>query len=145
MNTMKSINPATGALTREFPELTDAELEQKLVKATRAFRTHRRTSFADRAQHMLRAAEILEAEKRQLGELMVQEMGKTIGAAIAEAEKCALGCRYYAEHAEEFLADEPVKTDAKQSFIHYQPLGPILAIMPWNFPSGRCSGLRRRR
>jgi succinate-semialdehyde dehydrogenase/glutarate-semialdehyde dehydrogenase len=131
---MKSINPATGAVIAEFDELTDAELEEKLNNAVKAFRKHRRTSFAKRAGHMLRAAEILEAEKHELGKLMVLEMGKTIAAAIAEAEKCALGCSYYAQNAEAFLADEPVKTDAVRSFIHYQPIGAILAIMPWNFP-----------
>jgi succinate-semialdehyde dehydrogenase/glutarate-semialdehyde dehydrogenase len=72
-------------------------------------------------------------------------MGKTIASAVAEVKKCALVCRYYAENAQRFLADEHVQTDADESFVRYQPLGPILAVMPWNFPSGRCSALRRRR
>ena len=134
MGTMKSINPATGAVIREFPELSDAELEKKVALAADAFRKHRRTNFAERAQLMFHAAEILEKDKQHLGKLMVSEMGKTIGSAVAEAEKCALGCRYYAQHAEAFLADEHVKTDAVNSFIRYQPIGVVLAIMPWNFP-----------
>jgi succinate-semialdehyde dehydrogenase/glutarate-semialdehyde dehydrogenase len=83
---------------------------------------------------MRRAADLLENEKGRWGELMTLEMGKTIGAAVAEAEKCAWVCRYYADHAERFLADEPVSTDASRSFVAYEPLGAVLAIMPWNFP-----------
>ena len=98
------------------------------------FRSYQRTSFAQRAGMMLRAAEILEADKHSLGRLMTIEMGKPLKAAVEEATKCAWACRYYAEHAEAFLADEDVATNARRSYIHYQPLGPILAVMPWNFP-----------
>jgi succinate-semialdehyde dehydrogenase/glutarate-semialdehyde dehydrogenase len=83
---------------------------------------------------MLRAAEILETEKQEFGRLMTTEMGKPLAAAISEAEKCALVCRYYAENAEKHLADELVQTNAKQSYVRFQPLGPVLAVMPWNFP-----------
>src|SRR5260221_13481839 len=83
---------------------------------------------------MVRAAEILESDKESFGKLMTQEMGKTLRAAVQEAEKCAFGCRYYAENGERFLADEEAKTSASRSFVRYQPLGPVLAIMPWNFP-----------
>ncbi len=127
-------NPATGEVLKSFEPLTAAQIEQKLELASSAFRTHRRTSFADRASKMLHAAEILEKEKDECAHLMTLEMGKPLNAAVAEALKCATGCRYYAENAEKFLADEIVETGAKRSFIRYLPIGPILAIMPWNFP-----------
>jgi succinate-semialdehyde dehydrogenase/glutarate-semialdehyde dehydrogenase len=129
-----TINPATGEVVKTFDPLTDAQIEQKLQLAASAFRTHRKTSFADRASKMLRAAEILEKEKDECAHLMTLEMGKPLKAAVAEALKCATGCRYYAENAEKFLQDEVVETGAKRSFIRYLPIGPILAIMPWNFP-----------
>ncbi|HSL69274.1 MAG TPA: NAD-dependent succinate-semialdehyde dehydrogenase [Longimicrobiales bacterium] len=131
---MKSINPATGEVMREFAEHTDAELEYKLARAHDAYRTYRRTTFKQRSEWLLRAADILEQEKHAFGRLMTLEMGKTIGAAVAEAEKSAWGCRYYAENAESFLADQHVRTTAADSFVVYQPIGAILAIMPWNFP-----------
>jgi succinate-semialdehyde dehydrogenase/glutarate-semialdehyde dehydrogenase len=127
-------NPTTGEVVKTFEPLTTAQIEQKLQLAASAFRTHRRTSFADRASKMLRAAEILEKERDECAHLMTLEMGKPLKAAVAEALKCATGCRYYAENAEKFLADEIVETGAKRSFIRYLPIGPILAIMPWNFP-----------
>jgi succinate-semialdehyde dehydrogenase / glutarate-semialdehyde dehydrogenase len=131
---MKSVNPATGELLESFEPITDAEIDERLGRAWEGFLAHRRTSFAERAERMIRAAEILEAEKAELGRTMTLEMGKPIGAAVAEAEKCAWVCRYYAEHAERFLADEEVESGARRSFIRYQPLGPVLAVMPWNFP-----------
>src|SRR5467141_1362654 len=127
-------NPTTGEVVKSFEPLTSAQIEQKLQLAASAFRTHRRTSFADRATKMMRVAEILEKEKDECAHLMTLEMGKPLKAAVAEALKCATGCRYYAENAEKFLADEIVETGAKRSFIRYLPIGPILAIMPWNFP-----------
>jgi succinate-semialdehyde dehydrogenase / glutarate-semialdehyde dehydrogenase len=129
-----TINPATGETLRSFAPLTDDELEARLHCAADAFRRHRRTSFAERRRLMLEAAKILDAEKETLGRLMVTEMGKPLKAAIEEAAKCALGCRYYAEHAERFLADEVIETSASKSWVAYQPIGPVLAIMPWNFP-----------
>jgi succinate-semialdehyde dehydrogenase/glutarate-semialdehyde dehydrogenase len=132
--TMASVSPFTGELLREFEQHSDEVLEQKLQLAAERFRTHRDTPFAERARMMLRAAEILESEKQKFGELMVREMGKPLKAAIQEAEKSALGCRYYAENAERFLAREEAHTSATRSFVLYQPLGPVLAIMPWNFP-----------
>jgi succinate-semialdehyde dehydrogenase / glutarate-semialdehyde dehydrogenase len=131
---ISSINPATGKTLQKFEETTDAELEIKLGRAVNAFHVHRKTSFADRAEKMRKAAEILERDKRAYGQMMTEEMGKTFKSAIAEAEKCALACRYYAEHAAEFLKDEPVKTEASSSYIRYLPIGPVLAVMPWNFP-----------
>jgi len=129
-----TINPATGELIKTFEPLSSPEIEQKLQLAASAFRVHRRTSFGDRSAKMMRAAEILEKEKDECARLMTLEMGKPIKAAVAEALKCATGCRYYAENAERFLADEVVETGAKRSFIRYLPIGPILAVMPWNFP-----------
>jgi succinate-semialdehyde dehydrogenase/glutarate-semialdehyde dehydrogenase len=127
-------NPATGEVLKTFEPLTNRQIEQKLQLAASAFQTHRWTSFADRASKMMRAADILEKEKDECAHLMTLEMGKPLKAAVAEALKCATGCRYYAENAEKFLADEIVETSAKRSFIRYLPIGPVLAIMPWNFP-----------
>ena len=127
-------NPATGELIKTFEPLSATQIKQKLELATSAFRVHCRTPFADRAAKMARAAEILEKEKDECARLMTLEMGKPIKAAVAEALKCATGCRYYAENAERFLADEVVETSARRSFIRYLPIGPILAVMPWNFP-----------
>jgi len=129
-----SINPATGETVREFSALSAQQIEQKLQLAADVFRTYRRTPFADRARMMLRAAEILESEKQKFGRTMTTEMGKPLQAAIGEAEKCAWVCRYYAENAERHLADQVVETNAKKSYVHFQPLGPVLAVMPWNFP-----------
>jgi len=127
-------NPATGEVLKTFEPLTNGQIEQKLQLAASAFQTHRWTSFADRASKMMRAADILEKEKDECAHLMTLEMGKPLKAAVAEALKCATGCRYYAENAQKFLADEIVETSAKRSFIRYLPIGPVLAIMPWNFP-----------
>jgi succinate-semialdehyde dehydrogenase/glutarate-semialdehyde dehydrogenase len=131
---LKTINPATGETLRTFDEIDGAGLESRIANARAAFQTYRRTTYAQRSKWLLRAAEILESEKHELGKLMTTEMGKTIASAVAEAEKCALGCRFYAENAERFLQDEPVATEAKQSYVVYQPIGVVLAIMPWNFP-----------
>jgi succinate-semialdehyde dehydrogenase / glutarate-semialdehyde dehydrogenase len=127
-------NPTTGEVVKSFEPLTAAQIEQKLQLAVTAYHKHRQTSFGDRAGKMMRAAEILEQGKDECAHLMTLEMGKPLKAAVAEALKCATGCRYYAEHAERFLADEIVETGARRSFIRYLPIGPILAVMPWNFP-----------
>ncbi len=129
-----TINPATGEVVKQFQALTDAQVDERITKAASAFQTFRKTSFADRAKWMLKAGEILEAEKTELGRLMTLEMGKTFSSAVAEAAKCATGCQYYAENAEKFIADEVIATSAAKSYIHYQPVGIVLAVMPWNFP-----------
>jgi succinate-semialdehyde dehydrogenase/glutarate-semialdehyde dehydrogenase len=129
-----TINPATGEVVKTFQPLSNAEIEKKLQLAMSAFQAGRKTPFAERAKGMQKAAETLERDKDKLGHLMTLEMGKTLKSAVAEAVKCASGCRYYAENAERFLADEVVETGAKKSFIRYLPIGPILAVMPWNFP-----------
>ncbi|HLI83587.1 MAG TPA: NAD-dependent succinate-semialdehyde dehydrogenase [Bryobacteraceae bacterium] len=129
-----SINPATGELLKSFEPLSEATVEAKLALASATFPKFRALSFAERAAMMSRAAEILEAEKEDLGRLMTTEMGKTWRSAVDEAVKCAWACRYYAENAERFLSDEIVETNARRSYVRYQPLGVVLAVMPWNFP-----------
>ena len=129
-----SIDPSTGKTIRTFEELTDTEIDNKLARAVKTYREHRRTTFEERAEKMMHAARILDEKKKAFGEIMTTEMGKPIKAAIAEAEKCAWVCRFYAENAERFLADETVQTNAARSFVRYQPIGPVLAVMPWNFP-----------
>jgi succinate-semialdehyde dehydrogenase/glutarate-semialdehyde dehydrogenase len=129
-----TINPATGETVRTFAPATAREIEEALSRAASAYKEHRRLPFSGRSALMNRAANILEKEKDRLGELMTLEMGKPIAAAIAEAEKCATACRYYAERAEIFLADENVVVKDGRAWIAYQPIGPVLAVMPWNFP-----------
>jgi succinate-semialdehyde dehydrogenase/glutarate-semialdehyde dehydrogenase len=129
-----SINPATGEVLKTFEPLTAAQIEAKLSLAAKTFETFRKTSFAERARMMNKAADILESEKESLGKLMTLEMGKTYRSAVDEAVKSAWGCRYYAENAERFMADEVIETTASRSYVHYQPLGPILVVMPWNYP-----------
>ena len=129
-----SINPATGQLLKEFEPLSHPQIESKLERSASAFMEYRKLPFADRARMMRKAADILEREKEAFGRIMTTEMGKPLRAAIEEAAKCVWGCRYYAENAARLLANEVVETDASHSYITYQPLGPILAVMPWNFP-----------
>ena len=129
-----SINPATGEEINRYDELSEAELDERLDRAEAAFQRHRRTSFAERAERMNRAGDILEERSREWGEVMTREMGKPIRQARAEAEKCGWVCRHYAEQAESYLKNERVDTDASKSYVAFQPLGPVLAVMPWNFP-----------
>jgi succinate-semialdehyde dehydrogenase/glutarate-semialdehyde dehydrogenase len=129
-----TVNPSTGELVKSFEALTDGQLEAKIQKAADTFLTYRNVPFAERARKMMKAAEVIESEKENYARVMTTEMGKTYRSAVDEAAKCAWVCRYYAENAEKFLADEVVETSAKRSYIRYQPLGPILAVMPWNFP-----------
>ena len=129
-----TINPATGETLATFKPLSTSEIEQKLELAVTTFRSERKTPFAERARRMLKAAQILERDKEKFAHLMTLEMGKPYKAAVAEALKCTTACRYYAENAEQILADEVIETGAKKTFIRYRPIGPILAVMPWNFP-----------
>jgi succinate-semialdehyde dehydrogenase / glutarate-semialdehyde dehydrogenase len=131
---ISSINPATGEVLQTFDSPNQQQLEEKLSRAAETFRDYRRTALSDRTEKMLRAAEILENEKPTFARTMTLEMGKPINGAVQEAEKCAWACRYYAENAERHLADEIVQTSATKSYVHFQPLGIVLAIMPWNFP-----------
>src|SRR6187200_1476268 len=124
-----TINPATGESIRVFDAFDSDRLNQSLDRAAAAFEQHRHTSFAARAEWMRKAAGILEGECHELGRLMTLEMGKPIKAAIAEAEKCATACNYYAENAQRFLADQPVQMEGGKSWVTFQPLGVVLAIM----------------
>ena len=132
--TIATTNPFTGETVKTFPSDSDQVIEQKLQKAASAAKQWRRTPFAERAQRLSKAASLLEQRKDALGRLMTLEMGKLRKAATGEMEKCIMGCRYYAENAERHLAPEVVRTDAKRSEKRFQPLGPVLAVMPWNFP-----------
>lgn len=134
MATLKSINPFTNELLVELQEYDDNKLEAILQCASETFDSWKNTSFSERGALMKKCAQQLMSDKNSLARLISVEMGKPILQAIAEIEKCALTCEYYAGHAEEFLKDEKILSDASESFICYQPLGTILAVMPWNFP-----------
>lgn len=129
-----SINPATGETLKTYSPLTPEQIESALTQAAREFVAYRKIPFSQRRAWLHRAAEILAEQKDELGKLMTLEMGKPIGSAIAEVEKCAWVCRYYADEAEGFLQDEPAQTDASSSYVRFLPIGVLLAVMPWNFP-----------
>lgn len=131
---IQSLNPATGEVVKQFKELTEVELEQKIELAARTFEMWRKTSFAERAELMKKVAADLRARKQELGELVTLEMGRPVTHAVAEVEKCAWACEYYATDAERLLQPELIPTDASQSGIRFDPLGVVLAVMPWNFP-----------
>jgi succinate-semialdehyde dehydrogenase / glutarate-semialdehyde dehydrogenase len=130
----RTVNPATGKVEAEFEEHSADEIEARLAGAARAFAAYRHTSFADRAGWMRAAADLYEAEQPDIARILTTEMGKTFAAAKGEVAKCAMCLRWYAEHAEGLLADEIVASGASRSFVRYEPLGPVLAVMPWNFP-----------
>lgn len=129
-----SVNPATGATLATYPAMTTPELRAALGAADKAFRAWQRVPLAERAALVRRAGALLRERAEHHARLMSEEMGKPIRGARAEVEKSAWACDHYAEHAAAFLADEPVETDAGRSFVTYRPLGPVLAVMPWNFP-----------
>jgi succinate-semialdehyde dehydrogenase/glutarate-semialdehyde dehydrogenase len=129
-----TINPATGKTEKEFPAHTPAEVDAILDRAMAAFAEYRTTSYKERSRHLITAAELLEGEVPDLARILTTEMGKTFAAAKAEVSKCAVGLRWFADNAEALLADEPIATNGSRSYVHYQPLGAVLAIMPWNFP-----------
>jgi succinate-semialdehyde dehydrogenase/glutarate-semialdehyde dehydrogenase len=129
-----SVNPATGETIKTFESLDEAQIDEKLQRGSDTFSSYRHTAFKERESMMMRAAEILETEKNDFARLMTVEMGKPIKGAVGEAEKCAWVCRYYAETGRQHLADKLIETNAKKSYVRFQPLGPVLAVMPWNFP-----------
>jgi len=131
---IKSVNPATGETLEEYDEMTPEEVEGVIEKSHRAFLDWRKTTFADRSRLMKKTAQVLRAGADGYAKLMAQEMGKPVTGGRAEIEKCAWGCDYYAENAERFLQPELIDTDTEKSYVTFQPLGAILAIMPWNFP-----------
>ena len=131
---LKAVNPATGELIRQYPEHDEQEVEERLKQAGRAFNSWRRFDFEERAQHLTAVADLLRERSDGFARLMTEEMGKTLASAESEVDKCAWVCDFYAENAERFLSPENVATDATKSFIRYDPIGAVLAIMPWNFP-----------
>jgi succinate-semialdehyde dehydrogenase/glutarate-semialdehyde dehydrogenase len=130
----RSINPTDGSLVREYAEATPGEVATVLAAAPRAFESWRRTSFAERAAVLRRVAALLRERRSDLARLMAVEMGKPVVQGRAEADKCAWVCEHYAGHAERLLAPEESPTDASRSYVAFEPLGPVLAVMPWNFP-----------
>lgn len=131
---MQSINPATGKVIQEYSEDSLLAVNDKIIGLNTAFQQWKLTSFAQRADILLKAATILEANKQSYAKLITAEMGKLSTEAIQEIEKCALVCKYYAENAANFLAQQTIKTEAQASYVEFAPLGVILGIMPWNFP-----------
>jgi succinate-semialdehyde dehydrogenase/glutarate-semialdehyde dehydrogenase len=131
---IRILNPATGEEVAAYPEHTAQHIEQALAAADTAQRSWRQTSLAHRRELMLRAATVLRTRRQEYARLMTAEMGKPLAEAEAEVDKCAWNCEFYAENAEGFLADEQIATSAEASFTTYEPLGVVLAVMPWNFP-----------
>ncbi|TSC65620.1 MAG: succinate-semialdehyde dehydrogenase (NADP+) [Candidatus Doudnabacteria bacterium Gr01-1014_77] len=131
---IQTLNPATGEVVKEFKEITDQELEQKLALAENAFKVWRKTTFKERADLMMKLGTYLVENKEKLGSLQTLEMGKTISSSETSAAKCGLVCEYYAENAEKMLSDEAVVTDDSEAYVAFDPLGIVLAVMPWNFP-----------
>jgi len=133
-NMLTSINPYTGEKLEKFKELSKSKINKKLKTADKTFKTWKETSFSRRAELMQNLAEELEENKNDYAKSICLEMGKPITQAIAEIEKCAWVCRYYAEHAEEQLAADKIETDAQESYVSYEPIGVVMAVMPWNYP-----------
>src|SRR3954462_447483 len=131
---MASIHPATGEHLKDFSAFDDVEIENRLSRAANAFKSYRRTSLTERAELLYAVSELLFEETQTFAQIITVEMGKLFRDSVAEIEKCARGCRFYAENGARFLEEEPAQTDAAESYVEYQPLGPVLAVMPWNFP-----------
>lgn len=131
---LQSINPKNKELIQSFKELSDEEIDHSISRAEKAFKELSETSLAQRKQWMIKAAQNLRERKQELAKIITDEVGKTLSASEAEIEKCALTCEFYAENAEKFLGPETIKTDASQSYVRFDPIGIILAVMPWNFP-----------
>jgi succinate-semialdehyde dehydrogenase/glutarate-semialdehyde dehydrogenase len=129
-----TINPATGQTEKTFASHTPAEVDALVQRAADTFAEYRTTTFAERARHLINAADLFEGEAPDIARVVTTEMGKTFAAARGEASKCALGLRWFAEHSEKLLADQQIATGASRSYVHYQPIGVVLAVMPWNFP-----------
>ena len=131
---IQTINPATGNLIKSFAELSSEEINETINDVQNEFLSWREIQFSERSKLMFNAAKLLRENKNRYAGIMTLEMGKPISQAIAEAEKCAWVCEYYAENAKSILADEVIKTDASESYVQFDPLGIVLAVMPWNFP-----------
>lgn len=131
---LQSINPKNKQLIKEYIELTDTEIEDRIDQAHQAFESWRNTSFSERSSLMKKAAQVLRDKKSEYAKIITDEVGKTLAASEAEIEKCALTCEYYANNAEAFLKPEIIQTDASASYARFDPIGIVLAVMPWNFP-----------
>jgi succinate-semialdehyde dehydrogenase/glutarate-semialdehyde dehydrogenase len=131
---LKSVNPANEKLIRSYPEMKIDEVEKVVNLVNDSFSEWKETNFSERSKLMLKAADVLREQREELSKLMTEEMGKPIAQSRAEIEKCAWVCEYFAENAKKFLSDEFIETDATKSFVTFQPLGVVLAVMPWNFP-----------
>ena len=131
---LQSINPANLQIIKTYPQMLPSEVSEIIDLTNNALEKWRQTSFIDRSRLMINAANILRVKKEEYSKLMTLEMGKPIAQSRAEVEKCASVCEYYSENAEKFLTDELISTDASKSFVSFQPLGIVLAVMPWNFP-----------
>ncbi|HWD53683.1 MAG TPA: NAD-dependent succinate-semialdehyde dehydrogenase [Acidimicrobiales bacterium] len=129
-----TINPTTGKTEKEFPSMTPAEVDAILDRAVAAFADYRTTTYSERSRHLITAAQLLEAEVPDVARILTTEMGKTFASAKAEVSKCASGLRWFADNAERLLSDEVIASNATKSYVHYQPIGAVLAVMPWNFP-----------
>ena len=134
MAVLKSINPYDPSRIVNYPQLSDMNLALRLGRARAVFATYRQSSFEERAARMNRVAGLLRGRSREYAEIITREMGKPVTEATAEVKKCAWVCEYYAEHAARFLAEKIVETEAEESRVVFEPLGPVLAVMPWNFP-----------
>ncbi len=132
--TLRSVNPATGETMNSYEPHTQAQVDSALARAVLAFQRHRQTALEDRAALLNATADVLESGKAKWAELLTAEVGKTLKSSIGEVEKCALACRHYASHGSRYLADEPMPSSASRAWVRNLPLGPILAVMPWNFP-----------
>ncbi|MCW9094938.1 MAG: aldehyde dehydrogenase family protein, partial [Ignavibacteriaceae bacterium] len=131
---LKSINPANLQILKTYPPMQISEVNNIINLTNDAFEEWRETSFSNRSKLMIKAVDVLRKKKEEYSRLMTLEMGKPIAQSRAEVEKCAWVCDYYAKNAEKFLSDELIETDASKSFVSFQPLGAVLAVMPWNFP-----------
>ena len=129
-----SVNPATGEQLKEFSAFDDGEIAKRLERSDNAFNQYRRTILSERSELLENVTELLFEKKKDFAEIITLEMGKLLRDSISEIEKCARGCRFYGENGARFLEEEPAQTDAAESYVQYQPLGPVLAVMPWNFP-----------
>lgn len=131
---MKSVNPATGETIATYEEHSDDDVKAIVEQAHQAFAVWKATPYSERADLLRKAAEVMESRKEELAKLMATEMGKPVAGGRGEVDKCAWVCRYYADNGADFLADEAIETERSKSYVHYEPLGVVLAVMPWNFP-----------
>ncbi len=139
---LKSINPANGEEIAAYKEMSTDEVDGILTSVNDAFNSWGKTSFSIRGELLKNAAAILQSNKEAFGRLMSLEMGKPYSQSLAEVVKCAKGCEYYADNTEEILADRIIETDASKSYVSHQPIGIVLAVMPWNFPFWKCFALQ---